>query len=51
VARKLTTVGIAAIAAFYLVAAPKTAANAVSHTGTFVQHAGHQVATFLRALG
>ena len=50
-ARKLTLLSVAGVAAFYLVAAPATAAGAVKHTGTFMQHAAHQVATFLRALG
>lgn len=50
-ARKLTLVSVAGIAAFYLVVAPAAAADVVKHTGTFVQHAGHQIATFLRALG
>ena len=50
-ARKLTLVGVAGIAAFYLVVAPAAAADAVTHTGNFVAHAGHQIATFLRALG
>jgi hypothetical protein len=50
-ARKFTLVGVAGIAAFYLVVAPAAAADAVTHTGTFVAHAAHQIATFLRALG
>lgn len=50
-ARKLTLLGVAAIAAFYLIVSPATAANAVKHTGLAMQHAAHQVATFLRALG
>lgn len=48
--RKLALVGVVAIAAFYLIAAPAQAAGAVRHTGTLVQHTGHQLAKFLRAL-
>jgi hypothetical protein len=51
VARKLTALGVAGIAAFYLVVSPTAAANAVKHTGILMQHAGHQVATFLKAIG
>lgn len=50
-ARKLTFLSVAGIAAFYLVVAPAHAADAVKQTGTVVAHAGHQIATFLRALG
>ena len=50
-ARKLTLLSVAGVAAFYLVVAPAAAADAVKHMGTFVEHAGHQVATFLKALG
>lgn len=50
-ARKLTLVGVAAIAAFYLIVSPTAAAGAVRHTGTLLQHFGHQVATFLKAIG
>ena len=49
--RKLSLVGVVAIAAFYLIAAPRDAAGAVRDTGSLVQHAGHQIATFLKALG
>jgi predicted small secreted protein len=50
-ARKVTVLGIAAIAAFYLIVAPTAAANTVKHSGSLVQEAGHRIATFLRALG
>jgi hypothetical protein len=50
-ARKLTLVSVVGIAAFYLVVAPAAAADAVNNMGTFVAHAGHQIAKFLRAIG
>ena len=50
-ARKLILMGLVGVAAFYLLAAPKSAANAVTHSGSLVRHTGHQIATFLRALG
>ena len=50
-ARKLTLVSVVGVAAFYLVMAPAAAADTVNHMGTFVAHAGHQIARFLRALG
>lgn len=50
-ARKLTLLSVVGVAAFYLVIAPTSAAKTVTHTGSLVAHAGHQVATFLKALG
>lgn len=50
-ARKLTMLSVVGVALFYLVISPTGAASAVTHTGNFVAHAGHQVATFLKALG
>jgi len=49
--RKLTLVSVVGVAAFYLVIAPAAAADTVNHMGTFVAHAVHQIAKFLRALG
>lgn len=49
--RKLTVWGIIVVAAFYVVAAPTVAGNAVKHAGTSLSHAAHQVATFLKAFG
>ena len=49
--RKLLLLGVAGIAAFYLIVTPAGAAKTVRHTGTFMQHTGHQVAKFLKALG
>jgi len=51
VARKLTLFGVAAVVVFYLMTAPTAAGGAVTHAGTALRHAGHQVAVFLRALG
>lgn len=50
-ARKATMLGAAAIAAFYLIVSPASAASAVRHTGGMAQHVGHQLATFLKAIG
>lgn len=50
-ARKLTLVGVVVVALFYLLSAPIAAGSAVTHAGSALQHAAHQVAIFLKALG
>lgn len=49
-ARKAAVAGIAAIAMFYLVTSPVTAAGAVKTAGVGMQHVVHQISVFLKAM-
>ncbi len=48
--RKAAIVGVVAIAMFYLVSSPQSAASAVRSAGVGLQHVAHQVAIFLKSV-
>ncbi len=48
--RKVAVLGVVAIALFYLITSPQTAAGAVKSAGVGLQHVAHQVAIFLKSV-